>query len=62
LAQTALSFCLAYKSVATVIPGNATMAQLESNLKSTTNPMSKELLQKLEEFYQDKVKELQLPW
>ena len=62
LAQTALSFCLAYESVATVIPGNATLAQLESNLKSTTNLISKELLQKLEEFYQDKVKELQLPW
>lgn len=62
LAQTALSFCLAYEAVATVIPGNATIAQLESNLESTAKPMSKELLGKLEEFYQQKVKELKLPW
>ena len=62
LAQTALSFCLAYKAVATVIPGNATMAQLESNIESTTKPISKELLKKLEGFYQQQVKELKLPW
>ena len=62
LVQTALSFCLAYKAVATVIPGNATMAQLESNIESTTKPISKELLKKLEGFYQQQVKELELPW
>ena len=62
LAQTALSFCLAYDAVATVIPGNATMAQLKRNLESTTKPISKELLKKLEEFYQYEVKELKLPW
>jgi aryl-alcohol dehydrogenase-like predicted oxidoreductase len=62
LAQTALSFCLAYDAVTTVIPGNATMAQLERNLESTSKPMSIELLRKLEDFYQHEVKELQLPW
>jgi aryl-alcohol dehydrogenase-like predicted oxidoreductase len=61
LAQTALSFCLAYDAVATVIPGNASMAQLERNLESA-KPISIELRRKLEEFYQNEVKELKLPW
>jgi hypothetical protein len=45
-----------------VIPGNATMAQLEHNLESNTKPISIELRRKLEEFYQNEVKELKLPW
>ena len=62
VAQTAISFCLAYDAVATVIPGNATMAQLEHNRESNTKPISIELRRKLEEFYQNEVKELKLPW
>ncbi len=62
VAQTAISFCLAYDAVSTVIPGNATMAQLEHNLESNTKPISIELRRKLEEFYQNEVKELKLPW
>ena len=62
LAQTALSFCLAYDAVATVIPGNATIAQLERNIESTVKPISNELFKKLEDFYQQEVKELRLPW
>lgn len=62
LSQTAIAFCLAYDAVATVIPGNATIAQLNSNLESTSKPISKELLRKLEEFYQLEVKKLKLPW
>ncbi|MGB5321732.1 aldo/keto reductase [Lutimonas sp.] len=62
VAQTAISFCLAYDAVSTVIPGNATMAQLEHNLESNTKPISIELRRKLEEFYQNEVKELNLPW
>jgi aryl-alcohol dehydrogenase-like predicted oxidoreductase len=33
LAQTALSFCLAYDAVSTVIPGNTNITQLISNVK-----------------------------
>ncbi len=62
LVQTAISFCLAYDAVSTVIPGNTTIAQLESNLESITKPISRELVEKLEKFYQDEVKELNLPW
>jgi aryl-alcohol dehydrogenase-like predicted oxidoreductase len=62
LAQSALSFCLAYEAVSTAIPGNATIAQLESNLESVNTPLSKDLVEKLETFYQNEVKPLHLPW
>lgn len=62
LAQTALSFCTSYDTVATVIPGNTSMAQLKSNIESTQNPISQEIVLKLEEFYQNEVKDLHLPW
>ena len=62
LAQTALSFCLAYEAVSTVIPGNTTIDQLMSNLDSLNNPISRELVEKLEHFYQNEVKALKLPW
>jgi aryl-alcohol dehydrogenase-like predicted oxidoreductase len=62
LAQSALSFCLSYEAVSTVIPGNATIAQLENNLKSVNTSLSKDLVEKLETFYQNEVKPLHLPW
>ena len=62
LAQTAIAFCLAYDAVSTVIPGNTTIAQLESNLESANTPISKTLLKKLEDFYQNEVAQLNLPW
>lgn len=62
LAQSAISFCLAYDAVSTVIPGNTTIAQLKSNLESANKPISKELVKKLENFYQNEVKHLNLPW
>jgi aryl-alcohol dehydrogenase-like predicted oxidoreductase len=62
LAQSAISFCLAYDAVSTVIPGNTTIAQLKSNLESVNKPISKELVKKLENFYQHEVKHLNLPW
>lgn len=62
LAQTSISFCLAYDAVSTVIPGNTTIAQLKSNINSITRPISSELVEKLEEFYQNEVKQLNLPW
>ncbi len=62
LAQIALAFCVAYDAVATVIPGNASITQLESNIESVKNPISKALVDTLEKFYQTEVKDLNLPW
>lgn len=62
LAQKAISFCLAYEAVSTVIPGNINIAQLTSNLESINNPVTKELIKNLEEFYLNEVKHLNLPW
>ena len=62
LAQTAIAFCLAYESVSTVIPGNTSISQLERNVDSVSKPISIELVQKLENFYQNEVEELNLPW
>ncbi len=62
LAQKAISFCLAYDAVSTVIPGNVNISQLKNNVASIEHPMSKEIVEKLEEFYQNEVKQLNLPW
>lgn len=62
LSQIALSFCLAYDAVSTVIPGNTSIQQLNNNIESISKPISKELMEKLERFYQDEVKDLNLPW
>jgi len=62
LAQKAISFCLAYDAVSTVIPGNVNIDQLTSNVKSINNPISRELVEKLEDFYLNEVKKLKLPW
>ena len=62
LAQMAISFCLAYDAVSTVIPGNASLQQLADNLLSVSKPVSKQLVEKLELFFQDEVKDLNIPW
>jgi len=62
LAQQAISFCLAYEAVATVIPGNVNIGQLTSNVESINHPVPKELLEKLEDFYLNEVKQCKLPW
>ena len=62
LAQKAISFCLGYEAVSTVIPGNINIAQLTSNVESINNPMSRETIKKLEEFYLNEVKQLEIPW
>lgn len=62
LAQTALSFCLAYEAVSTVIPGNTSISQLNNNIESAQNPLSGELVKNLETFYQNEVEHLKLPW
>jgi aryl-alcohol dehydrogenase-like predicted oxidoreductase len=62
LAQKAISFCLGYEAVSTVIPGNINIAQLKTNVESINNPISRETIKKLEEFYLNEVKPLNLPW
>ena len=62
LAQTAVSFCLAFDAVSTVIPGNTNVQQLKENISGISNPISKELVEKLAAFYQNEVKELKIPW
>lgn len=62
LAQKAISFCLAYDAVSTVIPGNVNIAQLTSNVESINSPISKGLVEKLEGFYLNEVMQLSLPW
>lgn len=62
LSQAAIAFCLAYDAVSTVIPGNTNMDQLKSNVESINKPLPQEIVKKLEQFYQEKVAALQLPW
>ena len=62
LSQKAISFCLAYDAVATVIPGNSNIKQLVNNVESLNNPISNEQVIKLEEFFKSEVKDLKLPW
>lgn len=62
LAQKAISFCLSYEAVATVIPGNVNNAQLINNVESINYPISKEIVENLEDFYKNEVKSLRLPW
>jgi len=62
LAQKSISFCLAYDAVATVIPGNINIPQLKTNVDSINNPLSREIIKELEEFYLNEVKDLKLPW
>ncbi|RCW92831.1 aldo/keto reductase [Winogradskyella arenosi] len=62
LAQKALSFCLSYDAVSTVIPGNANCNQLKTNVESVNYPLSKNTINELEQFYHTEVKPLNLPW
>ena len=62
LAQTAIAFCLAYEAVSTVIPGNTTIEQLTSNVKSADISLSKNLIEQLESLYRSEIKPLNLPW
>jgi len=62
MTHAALCFCLAYDAVSTIIPGNLNSQQLNSNLASTKFSLSSFTVEKLEEFYREKVKQLKLPW
>lgn len=62
LATTALSFCLAYDAVSTIIPGNTSLQQLTENLTACSIPLSGELVKQLETFYEQEVRGLHIPW
>ncbi len=62
LPQAAIAYCLAYEAIATVIPGNSTLDQLKTNVESTAQPLSNELVSELKNFYHREVKDLHLPW
>lgn len=62
LLHTAISFCLAYDAVSTVIPGNSSLQQLNENLSVLSTPLSKQMVQQLEIFYEEEVRSLHIPW
>lgn len=62
LSHAALSFCLAYDAVSTIIPGNTSLSQLNDNLKCLENPLDQQTIKKLEAFYEKEVRHLHLPW
>ena len=62
LAQRAISFCLAFDAVSTVIPGNTNLQQLKDNISGISKPISTEVVEKLKAFYLNEVKELKIPW
>lgn len=62
ISQTAISFCLAYDAVSTVIPGNRNINQLIQNVNSTKKTISNELLTKLEILYIQEIEKLRIPW
>ena len=62
LAQSAIAFCSAFDAVATVIPGNKNIRQLEANVESTNLKLSAETLNRLTAFYREEVAPLGLPW
>lgn len=62
LSQSAIAFCLAFDAVSTVIPGSTTINQLQSNIESSRNSISPNIVEQLEEFYKNEVEPIKLPW
>lgn len=62
LAQKAIAFCSGYTAVSTVIPGNASIAQMQQNVDSIGQAMPEELIGRLEQFYREEVMPLSIPW
>jgi len=62
LPQAALSFCLAFDAVSTIIPGNLSAAQLQQNLQCIEQPLPETVVQRLVQFYKEEVAPLNLPW
>lgn len=62
LSEAALSFCLSYDAVSTVIPGNVSLGQLEKNIDVNGKRLSNDMVRSLEAFYIKEVKPCNLPW
>jgi aryl-alcohol dehydrogenase-like predicted oxidoreductase len=62
LIRLALSFCLSFEEVSTVIPGNTSIDQLKKNIESIEHPIPETLKDDLMKFYNQNVQHLNLPW
>ena len=62
LSQAALSFVLAHREIATVIPGAKTRAQLEANLAAATEPLPAALVAVIHALWETDFADNPLPW
>jgi aryl-alcohol dehydrogenase-like predicted oxidoreductase len=62
LAQAALSFVLAHREIATVIPGAKTRAQVEANLAAASEPMPEALVAAIHALWETDLADDPLPW
>jgi len=62
IAQIAISFCLAYDAVSTVIPGNKNIDQLIQNINSAKKPIPNLLWKNFENLYHQEIEKLKIPW
>ena len=62
LMGAALSFCTAFDAVSTVIPGAISEEQLRGNIASIQHSLNASQRVALEEFYEQEVRPLGLPW
>ena len=62
LARAALSFVLAHREIATVIPGAKTPAQLEANLAAASSPLPDDLVAALHALWTAELADDPLPW
>jgi aryl-alcohol dehydrogenase-like predicted oxidoreductase len=62
IVKSSLRFILDFKAVTCVIPGIKNISQLEDNVKVTNFVLSKEKHKKLENLYEDYIKNLYTPW
>jgi aryl-alcohol dehydrogenase-like predicted oxidoreductase len=62
LAQAALSFVLAHREIATVIPGAKNRAQLEANLAAASEPMPAALVAAIHALWEADLADDPLPW
>ena len=62
LARVALSFVLAHREIATVIPGSKTRAQVEANLAAASEPMPAALVAAIHDLWETDLADNPLPW
>lgn len=62
MAQFALSYCLAYDEISSVIPGCVSIDQLNNNIASINHPMDSKMVKTLEAIYNNLIEPMKLPW